>query len=85
MTSVRHPSAGDNADGSLTLLDQLVALAASGLPGALTIGILRGPAASAPPAMFGMLAVCVILYQTSLRWAANYYSRSFDVIREWLS
>ena len=83
VTSMRHPSSGD--ESGITLIDSLIGLAASGLPGALTIGILRGPPASAPFAMFGMLAVCAFLYAASVRWAASYYTRRFDTIREWLA
>ncbi len=85
VTSVRHPSSGSDAGESLSLIDQMIALVASGLPGALTIGILRGPGSVAPAAMFGMLAVCGALYAVSLRWSADYYRRSFDTIREWMA
>ncbi|MCU1259932.1 MAG: hypothetical protein JWO80_2817 [Bryobacterales bacterium] len=82
VTSVRHPYVGEETS---SIIDQVIGLAASGLPGAFTIGILRGPAGSVPYAMAGMLAVCGVAYAASLRWAGNYYARGFDAMRERLS
>ncbi len=82
VTSVRHPYTGEE---SPSLLDQVVGLAVSAVPGGFAIAMLRGGQDTAPFAMLGMLAFCALAYAASLRWAGNCYSREFDSMRARMS
>jgi hypothetical protein len=82
VTSVRSPFVGEEAP---SLFDQVIGLAASALPGALTIGILRGGGEAVPYIMFGMLALCAVAYALALRWASGYYAHRFDTMHERMS
>jgi hypothetical protein len=82
VTSVRSPSVGEEA---APVLDQFVGLAASALPGAITIAVLRAGSSTMPYTMFGMLAVCAAMYALALGWASRYYQDRFDTMHQRLS
>ncbi len=78
IVSVRHPSP---PGAEPMILDGFVGFAASALPAAAAIIIVRGKSGVASLEMAGITAGCTLLWLWSLTYSGHYFTRNFDRIR----